>query len=224
VLGSTGDGELEEIFESAETVLRESGGEGFPFIKPWDDGRLSERIERLSAAGAGFFGMDVDAAGLVTLSSMGHPVAPKDAGELRRIAESSGMPFVVKGIMTVEEARAAVDAGAAGIVVSNHGGRVLDHTPATAEVLPEIAAEVGGETVLLADGGVRSGTDLFKMLALGADAVLVGRPLAIAAIGGGRDAVRAEVEQWITELRQTMVMTGTANVRAVDSSVLHRPG
>jgi isopentenyl diphosphate isomerase/L-lactate dehydrogenase-like FMN-dependent dehydrogenase len=220
VMGSTGDGELEELFDSAEAALREAGGAAIPFIKPWDDRRIDERIERIAAAGAGVFGMDIDAAGLVTLNSVGQPVYPKGGEELKRIAERSGLSFIVKGVMSPEEARTAVDAGADGIVVSNHGGRVLDHTLATAEVLSGIAAEVGGETVLLADGGVRSGVDVFKMLALGADAVLAGRPLAIAAIGGGREAVRDEIMEWREQLRGAMVMTASAHVSDITADAL----
>ena len=79
--------------------------------------------------------------------------------------------------MTVNGAKKALEAGASGIVVSNHGGRVLDQCPATAEVLPAIADAVGGKMTILVDGGIRTGMDVFKALALGADAVLIGRPL-----------------------------------------------
>ena len=80
-----------------------------------------------------------------------------------------------------------VQAGASAIVVSNHGGRVLDFTPGAAEVLPAIVDRVKGKAIVFVDGGVRSGSDVLKLLALGADAVLVGRPVLIAAFGGGRD-------------------------------------
>jgi isopentenyl diphosphate isomerase/L-lactate dehydrogenase-like FMN-dependent dehydrogenase len=222
-LGCTGDGELEEIFDGAEAALRESAGAGIPFVKPWEEERLTERIERIAATGAPAFGIDIDAAGLVTLSSMGHTVYPKDVEMLKRIGERNSLAFVIKGIMGAGEARAAVEAGADGIVVSNHGGRVLDHTLATAEVLPDIAAAVGGKTAILVDGGVRSGSDVFKMLALGADAVLAGRPFAIAAIGGGEEAVRSELELWHRQLRHTMVMTGTAGLHDITGRSLLRP-
>lgn len=94
------------------------------------------------------------------------------------------MKFLLKGIMTVEDAIAAERAGCDGIVVSNHGGRVLDHTPGTIEVLPAIAEQVKGRMAVLMDGGIRDGFDVLKALAFGADAVLIGRPFCLAAVGG----------------------------------------
>jgi isopentenyl diphosphate isomerase/L-lactate dehydrogenase-like FMN-dependent dehydrogenase len=107
--------------------------------------------------------------------------------------------------------------------VSNHGGRVLDFTPGAAEVLAEIAARVKGKTIILADGGVRSGADVLKLLALGADAVLIGRPLVVAAFGGGREGVALMLNQFKNELLQAMLLTGTADVTKVPATILH-PG
>ncbi len=150
-----------------------------------DQAAVLDRLARAEAAGAAFTGMDIDGAGLVTMALKGQPVGPKTRDELAAIITATRLPFLVKGVMTVEDAEAAIDAGAAGIVVSNHGGRILDHTPGAAEVLPEIAALARGRTAILADGGVRTGGDALKLLALGADAVLVGRPLIVGAVGGG---------------------------------------
>lgn len=122
--------------------------------------------------------------------------------------------------MTPDEAEAVVKAGAAAIVVSNHGGRVLDCTPGAAEVLPAIAARVKGKTVIFADGGIRSGIDVLKMLALGADAVLIARPLIIAAFGGGREGVALYLNQLKNELFQAMLLTGTADVKEVSPSII----
>ena len=102
--------------------------------------------------------------------------------QLQEIAKSAGVPFILKGIMTVSGAEKAVEAGAAGIVVSNHGGRVLDDCPATAEVLADIVAAVDGRAKILVDGGIRTGNDVFKALALGADGVLIARPFVTAAV------------------------------------------
>ncbi len=133
-------------------------------------------------------------------------------GQDMQVAQAAGLPFIVKGVMTVEGAKKALEAGAWGIVVSNHGGRVLDHTPATCEVLPEIAAALKGRLQIFVDGGVRTGVDVFKMLALGADGVLIGRPLVTAAYGGGAEGVRLYMEKVIGELRDTMKMTGCATI------------
>jgi isopentenyl diphosphate isomerase/L-lactate dehydrogenase-like FMN-dependent dehydrogenase len=130
------------------------------------------------------------------------------------------MKFILKGIMTPDEARLAVDCGADAIVVSNHGGRVLDHTPGVAEVLPAVSSAVEGRAVVLADGGVRTGADILKLLALGADAVMIGRPFSVATVGGGREGVAKYVQTLKTQLAQAMVMTGTASVSSVDRSVI----
>ncbi len=131
------------------------------------------------------------------------------------------LPFIVKGVMTADEAEEAVKAGAAAIVVSNHGGRVLDFTPGAAEVLPDIATRVKGKAIIFADGGVRSGADVLKLLALVADAVLVGRPLIVAAFGGGREGVAMVLNQMKNELLQAMLLTGTADVKKVLASIIH---
>lgn len=217
-LCGTGDGEVPEIFAGAMQAFEEFPQTALPFIKPWAHPQLDRRIEQLQAAGADVYGMDIDAAGLITLKELGQPVYPKTPQEIQSIVRSSRMKFVLKGIMTPDEAKAAVDAGAAAIVVSNHGGRVLDHTPGTAQVLPEITSAVNGTIPVLVDGGVRSGTDVFKMLALGAKAVMIGRPAAIAVIGGGAEALSKELRQFQEELRQVMVMSGAAALDSIGAA------
>lgn len=219
-LGCTGDGVPDFIHESGFAAIKELDGRGIPFIKPWEDQELFYKAEKALEAGASVIGMDVDAAGLVTLRKMGRPVSPKPAARLAEIIERIPARFVVKGVMTADEAKMCVDAGAAGIVVSNHGGRVLDGVPGTARVLRDVAAAVRGQIAVLADGGVRSGGDVLRMLALGADAVMIGRPFSVAVLGGGKDGASAYLAQIRQELVQSMVLTGTASVRSVDSSIL----
>jgi isopentenyl diphosphate isomerase/L-lactate dehydrogenase-like FMN-dependent dehydrogenase len=219
-LGCTGDGVPDFIHESGFAAIKELDGRGIPFIKPWEDQELFSKAEKAMEAGASVIGMDVDAAGLVTLRKMGRPVSPKPAARLSEIIERIPARFVVKGVMTADEAKMCVDAGAAGIVVSNHGGRVLDGVPGTARVLRDVAAAVRGQIAILADGGVRSGGDVLRMLALGADAVMIGRPFSVAVLGGGKDGASAYLAQIRQELVQSMVLTGTASVRSVDSSIL----
>jgi len=217
-LGGTGDGEVPEIFEAAIEALKSYPSGGIPFIKPWKNTQLSQRIAQLQSIGAEICGMDIDAAGLVTLKELGQPVYPKTPTEIKQLIRNSKMQFILKGIMTADEAQIAIDAGASAIVVSNHGGRVLDHTPGTAEVLPEIVEAVNNSIPVLVDGGIRSGADVFKMLALGATAVMIGRPLAIAAIGGGPKAVSTKLRALQSELEQVMVMTGAPDLSSINSS------
>ena len=120
--------------------------------------------------------------------------------------------------MTVRGAEKADRAGAAAIVVSNHGGRVLDQCPATAEVLPEIARAVGGRMKILVDGGIRSGLDVLKALALGADAVLIGRPFVTAVYGGEAQGVAAFVGKLQSELADAMAMCGVHSLAEIDGS------
>jgi isopentenyl diphosphate isomerase/L-lactate dehydrogenase-like FMN-dependent dehydrogenase len=164
--------------------------------------------------------MDVDGAGLAVMALKGQPVSPKSPDELKACIAATPLPFIVKGIMTPDEAEIAFAAGAAAIVVSNHGGRVLDHTPGAAEVLPAIARAVKGQGVILADGGVRSGADVLKYLALGADAVLVGRPLVVGAFGGGSEGVTLLLEKMRAELAAAMLLTGTASVGEVSPAIV----
>ena len=194
------------------------GGRGVGVIKPRDQASICERVALIEEAGGTAVAIDIDSAGRsVRAAKLGQIIEPKTARQLAEIARSTRLPLILKGVMTVEEAVAALDLGAKAIVVSNHGGRNLDHTPGTADVLPAIAKEVKGKLTILADGGVRYGADVLKMLALGADAVLVGRPAIRGAHGGGAEGVQVVLEKMKSELAEAMVLTGTASVRAVSA-------
>jgi 4-hydroxymandelate oxidase len=219
-LGCTGDGVPDFIHQSGFAAIQANKGQGIPFIKPWEDEELFAKLDKAVDTGASVIGMDVDAAGLVTLRKMGRPVSPKPASKLAEVIRRTRAKFVIKGIMTVDEAKMCVDAGASGIVVSNHGGRVLDGAPGTARVLGEIAATVGGQVTVLADGGIRSGADVLRMLALGADAVLIGRPFSVAVLGGGQEGAAKYLEKIRQELTQCMVLTGTATASDVNPSII----
>ena len=131
------------------------------------------------------------------------------------------MPFTINGIMTEDEARLCADAGVDCIVVSNHGGRVLDGCPGVAETLPEIAYALSDSPMtILADGSVRSGVDALKLMALGAKGVLVGRPLCWGAFGGGAEGVETFISTYTKQLYQAMIMTGCASLDAINENVL----
>ena len=223
IIGCGGDGVGALIPESAFAAIRLAGGWGIPFIKPWEGDFLWQRLESACATGCSIVGMDVDAAGLVTLRLQGRPVSPKNPSELAAIARfvhEHGAKFMIKGVMTAGDAVTAAESGVDAIVVSNHGGRVLDGTPGTAEVLPGIADALEGRLPVLADGGVRSGTDVLKMLALGARAVLIGRPFSIAAIGGGREGVAAFVAGIKANLTSAMALTGCRDTASISRDIL----
>ncbi len=167
--------------------------------------------------------MDVDAAGLPFLKNMDPPAGRKSVQQLAEIIRDTGKPFIVKGIMTVRGALKAKEAGASAIIVSNHGGRVLDQCPATAEVLPEIVEAVNGSMKILVDGGIRSGVDVFKALAIGADAVVIARPFVTAVFGGGREGVASYIEKIGNELRDTMEMCGAASLADITPDMIRMP-
>ena len=140
--------------------------------------------------------------------------------DLRWIREASQTPLVLKGILHPDDAQRAIDAGAAGIVVSNHGARNLDTLPSTIDVLPRVADRVAGRIPVLFDGGVRRGTDVLKALALGAAAVLVGRPYVYGLALDGAEGVRAVIEILKRELELAMALVGRASVADLDRSVI----
>lgn len=218
-IGCTGDGVPDPIYQAGFTAMKNAGS-GIPFIKPWEDEELYQKFAGAREAGAKTIGMDIDAAGLITLRLMGRPVSPKTPSKLAEIVKESKCKFILKGVMTAKDAQLALEAGVDAIVVSDHGGRVLDHTPGTAEVLPEIAKVVKGKMTIFADGGVRTGADVLKMLALGADCVMIGRPFSIAAVGGLQEGVEKYIAKLTSELKQAMVLTGTDDLGNVDPSII----
>jgi isopentenyl diphosphate isomerase/L-lactate dehydrogenase-like FMN-dependent dehydrogenase len=220
-IGCSGDGVPDFIHQAGFQAIASADGHGIPFIKPWEDEELFQKIDAARATGTDTIGMDIDAAGLITLRQMGRPVSPKSLEKLTEIIRRTNMKFILKGVMTPDEAELAVTAGANAIVVSNHGGRVLDHAPGAADVLAAIADRVKGKITILADGGIRTGGDVLKMLALGADAVMVGRPFSVAAVGGLQQGVEAYIDILMAELKQTMVLTGTRAASSVDPKILY---
>ena len=214
----TGDGVDPEIMKASVLDMAKFGGIGCPTIKPWNKEFVFEKLDAVKAAGAFCAAMDVDGAGLPFLKAMNPNAGSKSVDEMREIIDYAGIPFIIKGIMTPDGARKAVEAGAAGIVVSNHGGRVQGGVPSTAEVLPSIAEAVKGEITILVDGGIRSGVDVFRALALGADGVLIGRPILTAIYGAGEEGYRVYMDKIVGELKSTMTMCGAATLTDIDWS------
>ena len=216
----TGDGTNPGIMAAATAAVQAAGGLGVPTVKPWNLDIIREKMELVKAAGAFAVAMDVDAAGLPFLKNMTPPAGSKTVEELRSIAEMAGVPFIVKGIMTPKAALKAKEAGAAAILVSNHGGRVLDQCPATAEVLERIVKAVDGSMKVLVDGGIRTGVDVFKALAMGADGVIIARPFVTAVYGGGAEGVQCYVDKIGAELADTMAMCGAFSLSEISRDMI----
>ena len=216
----TGDGTDPAVFAAASRAIGQNGGKGIPTVKPWDRDTLFAKLDAAKASGAKVFAMDIDAAGLPFLKGLTPPAGSKTVAELREVIAYAGVPFIIKGVMTVKGARKALEAGAAGIVVSNHGGRVQDGVPATAEVLPAIADAVKGQMVILVDGGIRTGLDVCRALALGADACILARPYVTAVYGGGAEGVKVLTEKLQGEPADTMAMCGVHSLGEISRDLI----
>ena len=194
-LAFTGDGVDPANLILAAEDMEKVGGLGVPTIKPWNKEAVFEKLDVLRARGVFAAAMDVDGAGLPFLKAMNPNAGSKSVEEMREIIDYAGI---------------ALEAGASAIVVSNHGGRVQGGTPSTAEVLPAIVREVKGELTVLVDGGIRSGVDVFRAIALGADGVLIGRPILNMIYGGGAEGFKVYLDKIANELRSAMTMCGAA--------------
>ena len=221
-MGMTGDGKMPEIYGEGIEAIVESGGFGIPTIKPRPNELIIEKAAIAEKAGAVAVAVDVDAAALINITSSGQPVGPKSFNELVELKKNINLPLIIKGVMDPEDALAIAEAGIDGIVVSNHGGRVLDHTPGTAAVLPAIAKALEGKNMtIFVDGGIRTGFDVIKMLALGADAVLVGRPVTQAAVGGA-EGVACLMNHLKSHMEAGMIMTGSQTLADITDRVIYK--
>lgn len=201
-------------------VLKEEKGQGIPIFKPRSQDVLKKLIHMAEDAGCPAVGMDLDGCGSTIMARNNQPVFRKSIKDIRELVEYTSLPFITKGIMAVEDAEACAEAGAKVVAVSNHGGRVLDATPGTAEVLPAIVDRLNGKVFITVDGGVRTGYDVLKMIALGADAVLLGRDVIRAAVGGGTLGVRLHMEHIKKIFKKAMFMTGQNRVADIDRNIL----
>lgn len=217
----TGDGANPAVMQAACDAIAAADGIGVPTVKPWNMELVFEKLDICKKSGCFAIAMDIDAAGLPFLKNMNPPAGSKTVEELAEIVKKAEVPFIVKGVMTVSGAFKAKEAGAAAIVVSNHGGRVLDQCPATAEVLADIVDALKGSGVkVIVDGGIRTGVDVFKALAIGADAVIIARPFVTAVYGGAEEGVAAYVEKIGAELEDAMTMCGAKSLGDINRSMV----
>ena len=190
------------------SVIKQYKGLALYNTKPAPNPIILKWLPVIEDAGPAWISIDVDS-------------GPKSVAELQELVKAFKTPIVIKGIMRVDDALRCVDAGVAGIAVSNHGGRRQDHTAGTADVLPAIAARLKGKVPILTDGCVATGTDILKYLALGADAVMVGRHVLRAAYGGGPAGVTLFMNRLRSELQSAMLLTGVDSISKIDNSILY---
>ncbi|GBF49576.1 dehydrogenase [Leptospira ryugenii] len=216
-----GDGASVDKYKVMIEALKKVEGKGILICKPREDeALLLERMLEAEAAGVFALGMDIDAVNFRTMANKNLGSVARNIEQLAKIRSRVKVPFLLKGILSTDDAKLASEFGFDAIVVSNHGGRVLDGLPGTARVLPEIVEAVNDKLPVLVDGGIRSGMDVFRMLALGAKAVLIGRPVAIAAVGGEEAGLRFLLNRYTEELKQSMSITGAKDLSMISSKFL----
>ncbi len=222
ILCFTGDGFQPDQFDAG---VRAAGatGQNAVIMKPFFNDQLLPRVPRIVEAGCVAFGCDIDAAGFSNMGSARSSIGPKSVEQLRELTGSTDIPFILKGVMTPAGAEKAAKAGCAAIIVSTHGGRVMPSAPATCEVLPEIRRAVGDSIRIIVDGGIRSGADIFKALALGADAAMIGRPFVVAGFGGGPEGIALYADKLGGELRDVMLLCGAQSLSEIDASMVRLP-
>lgn len=216
-IGMGSDEEFEEVVGTGAPTIR--------IIKPYDDEeKIYKQIRCAEENGALAVGMDIDH--MFDLKGqadvcMGELMAVKSSEDLRRYVNSTSLPFIIKGVLSVHDAVKCVEIGARGIVVSHHGGR-LNYAVPPLYVLPDIVKAVGNKIPIFVDCGVSSGMDAYKALALGATAVSVGLHLIPKIRQGGAEAVAARIQEMTDEMKGVMAYTGVPTLKRFDASVIHR--
>lgn len=196
--------------------LNEVYGHGVPFFNPYHGERTTlGLIEEAFSAGVKVCGLSLD------LKRSGDP-ALVDSRWLGQIVKRAPIPIIVKGILTISNAKTAVEAGAKGIVLSNRGGRILQSLPSGLEVLEEVREAYGDQLLIIVDGGIRSGEDVFKAVSRGADLVMIGRPVLIALVGGNQDGVAFHFNRIKNELRTAMVVSGAKTTKTITKKMTRR--
>lgn len=209
------DEDMEKIIAVGAPAVR--------IIKPFaDENLVLSHIEHDAKAGAAAFSMDIDHVfdkkGRIG-EFFGHPYAPQTVESLYKYAHATDLPFVVKGVLSVEDAVLCAEAGVQGILLSHHQNMFPWSVPPLA-ILPEVRKAVGKDMMIIADCGIETGYDAFKVLALGADLVCIARPLRPIFAEGGADAVKEKLEKMTDELRVCLSKTASPDTRHIGLNVL----
>jgi len=221
-LGMVGDGATPDKYLIGLEAIRGASGRGIPVFKPRRNTEdILVRFERAREAGCPAAGIDIDAVSFATMDKRAQSTAARSCDELAQLVEKAGIPLLLKGIVSEEDAVLAKKAGVAGIIVSNHGGRVLDFMPGTMDVLTRIRRAVP-DMLIIADGGFRSGVDVLKGIAAGADIVSIGRPVCISAVGMHEKGVHLYLETIKKDFLKAMVLTGSASLKDISDKLLIR--
>lgn len=215
---------------SAEQVrgVLETGVPTVRIVKPLRDTEaMIQELREAEAGGAIAVGTDIDffyGGKRADKVFVADAMAPKTTAEMKRLAGATRLPFIVKGVLSAQDAEKAMEIGAGGIVVSNHSGVVIDYAAHPLEVLPEIRRVVGDRIPIFVDSGIRRGSDVMKALSLGADAILAGWLLFMGLAADGSQGVTEITDIVTEELRRIMSVTGCRTLAEIDESILVRRG
>ena len=215
-VGIASSEQIKDIFETGAPTVR--------IVKPYQDtDAMIRELKEAEERGAIAVGTDIDFFyGAKRGERLYAPkaMAPKSLDELKKLAKVTKLPFILKGVLSAQDARKALEMGAGGIVVSNHGGVTIDYAAHALEVLPEIKEVIGDRMPIFADSGFRRGSDVMKALALGADAVLVGWLLVMGLAANGSQGVTEIINIVTAELRRIMTVTGCKKLSDINEEIL----
>jgi len=216
LIGISNEKQLEDVIHTGAPTVK--------IVKPYKDHKLViQKLEHAERVGAKAVGMDIDfILGTKDVDTLFRAdiMSPKTSKDLKDFISVTKLPFIIKGVLGSKDAEKAVDIGAKCVIISNHGGNVLDYAAHALEVLPEVKASTGDRLKVLVDGGFRRGTDVLKALALGADGVCVGRLLLLALAANPNDGVRDIIKAVTAELQRTMTLTGCITLKDINQSIL----
>ncbi len=202
----------------------DTGARVVKIVKPYRDHELIfEKLAQAERLGAFAAGMDIDFVFGKKDGSALFPMTPKTLDDIRTFVKATRLPFVLKGVLSERDAAKALEAGAAGVMVSNHGGAVLDYALPPLRVLPRVAGIIGGKIPVFLDGGVARGVDAFKALARGASGVGVGKAVMAGLASAGAEGVRKVLDGVTRELKRTMSITGAAGLDSIDPTAVVGP-
>ncbi len=208
--------ELKEIIETGAKTVK--------IIKPYKNKDLIfEKIAQAEKLGAFAVGMDIIFSfGGKIGDSLVRPdlMGPKTLSEIKSFVQATKLPFILKGILSERDAQKALEAGAKAIVISHHGGSVLDYAVPPVKILPRIAKVIGGKIPIFVDGGIVRGTDVFKALALGANGVLIGSTVMAGLASEGAEGVKKIIVGTSKELQRIMNLTGSSDILNIDSELI----
>jgi isopentenyl diphosphate isomerase/L-lactate dehydrogenase-like FMN-dependent dehydrogenase len=216
--------------ESAERLVRRAEAAGYrALVLTVDSSRWGQKERHARSEGtfswpaSGNFAEEVEETSTEVQEAMDYDGAAITWADVNWLRSLTTLPLILKGILTAEDATLAIAHGVAGLVVSNHGGRQLDTVPATIEALPEVVDAVAGRCEVYLDGGIRRGTDVLKALALGARAVLVGRPILWGLAADGAAGAQHVLELLRAELELAMALSGRPTLASIGRSLVHLP-